>query len=392
LELTLPDCDTFLPEFGLCLPPELQLNFNTYSSPTTSRPNDFDFSAPLSNDLQTPLTGRSHEFSLPGYGASAGNDYNGFGFSDDIGGFRDDDDDGLANADDADTLDFDLGPVDPTPTRPHKRVSSDNDTISKRARYTFVDGNDDEIQRIAREDHDNARRGDTPDNNFDSGFGDIEFAEYRTPPPLSMPPVDETINPPRKRRRVIIVEDDTSTVKDSDFRSWPEKYLQMQIMGNTRKKNLEMTRIAKQRALNYIWGWGGRRAGSLPPALDAMFSRIALMERWKGPTSDVVKRKRDDDGELEYPFGGFGDTGGGFGDGIGGFEGNDYSVYFEVATDDRRWKSLVMPKTRLDTHLFKLCRCHGQICPRDKLLDRHHKILKVDLVHVIPCTLIAETS
>jgi hypothetical protein len=171
----------------------------------------------------------------------------------------------------------------------------------------------------------------------------------------------------------------------------------MQIVGNARRRNLEMTRIAKQRAFDYIWGWGGRRAGSLPPALDAMFSRIALMERWKGASSDVVKRKRDDDGELEYPLGGFGDNGGGFGEGFGdsngGFEGNDYSVYLEVAADDRRWRSLVMHKERrVDTHLFKLCRCHGQICLRDKLLDKHPKILKVDLARVIPCTLIGETS
>src|ERR1700694_3450415 len=75
LELTLPDCDTFIPEFGLCLPPELQLNFDTDSSPTSAR-QDFDFSANLSDALQTPLTGRSHEFSLPGYDMSVGNDYN----------------------------------------------------------------------------------------------------------------------------------------------------------------------------------------------------------------------------------------------------------------------------------------------------------------------------
>jgi hypothetical protein len=329
LELTLPDSEFYIPEFGLCLPPGLELDFNP-SSPLHDHA--VDFSQNLSDTLQTPLTNRRYDnLTLD---MSAGHDTLDSGFGDDGGddglGFGNDnyDDDGLANVDDTGVLDFDLGPIDPTPTRPRKRASDDDE---RHARYTS-EGTDDEIQRNIRDDHNRLRHPDTPDN-FDN-FDNPGFDQYNTPSNLPALPVPRSPTalpdlekPPRKRRRIVIVEDDACTIKDADFRSWQEKYMEIQIAGNAKKKHAEKLRIAKLRALNYIWGWGGRKENELPPGLAQKFSRTALVQRWSGK-APTVGRKRVE--EVEFPRAEMGDTGGygdgGFGDMGGGYDNADYAV------------------------------------------------------------------
>jgi hypothetical protein len=318
LELTLPDSETFVPEFGLHLPPELTLNFEL-GSPTPGARDQIDYNLNLSETLQTPLHGLNHEFSLPGYNISAGLNSTDSAFGDYSGGF--DDDDILRNADDnAETLDFNL---EPTPTRPPKRVGTEDGGTLKRARYTSADGTDDEVQRIAREDHNLAQPSNFDDFGNDTGFGDPGFDEYRTPPPAETAPeqVGEGTAPARKKQRIVIVEDEAAMIGDRDFRSWPAKYIEMQEVSHLRRKNLEMNRIAKKNAVNCVWGWGGKEIGSLPPLLDRLFSREALLQRWTGESDAVValgKRKRDDEeGEVEFGLG-MGDN--------GGFDTMDYGV------------------------------------------------------------------
>ena len=120
-------------------------------------------------------------------------------------------------------------------------------------------------------------------------------------------------------------------------------YLATQAATKSRRKAQEMTKLAKERATNYLWGWNGRENSSLHPLLSQLFSRTALLELWKPElhtTNPGEKRKRDDDGELEYGMGGFGGDTGGFGDAI------DYSVQFsqDLLSDDRKWKLVVMQK------------------------------------------------
>ena len=333
--MTLPDSDTYIPEFGLCLPPELMMDFDDLDGTPTPGPrdNEVDFALDLSDPLQTPVSRRTNDFSLPGYDMSVGHDSSndsGFGDYCDGGGFgngyRDYEDDILRNADDAEHLDFNLNP---SPSHPRKRASQDDGgDVSKRARHTSAD--DDDIQRIAREDHDHARHFRYDDFNYDTGgFGDPNFEEYRSPIPVNGDPVVETTTQDdaprvRKRRRVIIVEDESATIKDEDFRSWPQRYVETQAAANARRKTQDMIKLAKERAKNYLWGWNGRENSSLHPLLSQLFSCAALLERWKPdhhPTNAAQKRKRDDDGELKYGKDGFGGDTGGFGDPM------DYSVF-----------------------------------------------------------------
>ena len=319
-------------------------------TPTPAPRDGVDFALNLSDPLQTPLSRRTSDFSLPGYDMSIGHDSNndsGFGDYSDGGGFGndygDEEDDILRNANDAEHLDFNLDP----PPQPRKRASQDDSggDVSKRARHTFTD--DDDIQRIAREDHDHARQFQYGDFDHDTGgFGEPNFDEYRTPIPVNDDPaVEATLQDDaprvRKRRRLVIIEDDSSIIKDEDFRSWPEKYLETQAAANARRKNQEMTKLAKERATSYLWGWNGRENSSLHPLLSQLFSRTALLERWKPEirlANVAEKRKRDDDGNLEAGMGGFGGDTGGFGDTM------DYSVQFsqKLVSNDSKWKLVVM--------------------------------------------------
>ena len=207
--MTLPDSDTYVPEFGLCLPPELMMDFCDIDGTPIHVPRDgLDFALNLSDPLQTPLSRRTSDFSLPGYDMSIRHDSNDSGFGDysDGGIFTNDyeeDDDILRNADDAEHLDFNL---DPTPSQSRKRTSQDGGggDVLKRARHTSAD--DDDIQRIAREDHDHARQFQYDDFDYDTGgFGDPNFDEYRSPTAVvnDAPAVETTTqdDAPRVRKR-----------------------------------------------------------------------------------------------------------------------------------------------------------------------------------------------
>jgi hypothetical protein len=317
--LTLPESDTFVPEFGIHLPAELIFNFDN-GSPTPGARDELEYNLNLSDALQTPLHGfNAHEFSLPGYNAYAAHVSTDDGFGDFSGGF--DDDDILRNADDVEALDFDL---EPTPTHPSKRLTENVDGSSvKHTRYTSADGTDDEVQRIAREDHEPGQQPHLDDFGTDAGFDNPSFDEYHTPPPQEsvQGTEDQEIAQVKKRRRIVIVEDDATMIADADFRSWPAKYREMQEAATTRRKNLEMNRIAKKNAIHCVWGWGGDHMGGLPPMLNQLFSRDALLQRWTGESQTAVvpgKRKRDDeDGEVEYGMGM---------EDAGGFDPIDYGV------------------------------------------------------------------
>jgi len=309
--LTIPDSETYVPEFGLNVPPEFALNFHELDF-TTRREETIEVN--LSDALHTPLP-RTNEFSLPGYDLSGGPHSidSGFGdYSGDAGfGYDDEDDDILRNVDDAANLDFNID----TPTNPRKRgAQEDPPTVSKRVRIT-TSGDDDEIQRIAREDHEGHHQ--LNDFGDDGGvFGEYNFDAYESPPP----PVEETPadKPPRKkRRRVAIVEDNSSTIPDDVFRTWPQMYRETQDVANLQhKKNLKR-KFAQKRATQLLWGWGK----NLHPSLSDFFSRDALLACWKSPPTAPPD-------EVEFPMGGFGD-GGGF----------DYSVYHRQSiVDCRKWR------------------------------------------------------
>jgi hypothetical protein len=268
---------------------------------------------------------------------SVGHDSNDSGFGDfsDSGGFGgddyyDEDDDILRNADDAAHLDFHL---DPAPSHHRKRTAKDDATgdFSKRTRFSSADSDD--IQRIAREDHDYAREFRQIGFSENTGeFGDAGFVEYRTPPiGDNVERVQDTVVArEKKRRRIVIVEDDSSIIDSDEYRSWPQKYLATQAAASARRRTLEMTKLAKEHAQNYLWGWNGRKNSSLPPALSQLFSRTALLKLWVEPSNATEKRKRDDNERLELAMGnvgGFGVVGGG-----GGFDSIDYSVrsLFEI--------------------------------------------------------------
>ena len=58
IELTLPDSDIYIPEFGLCLPPELMMDFDDRRDTLTPAHRDeIDFALNLSDPLQTPPHG-----------------------------------------------------------------------------------------------------------------------------------------------------------------------------------------------------------------------------------------------------------------------------------------------------------------------------------------------
>ena len=266
--MTIPDSDVFVPEFGLCLPPELTLDFDDAESPQEARYRGIeDFGLDLSDPLQTPLS-KTHDFSLPDYECdiSAGRDSNDSGFGDfsGSGGFSGDlgeyDDDILRYADDAGNLDFSL---DPTPLRPRKRRLEE--TAGAEIRTRHISAEDEDIQRIVRGDHDFARQlqFDNMDDNM-NGFREPNFDNYRTPPPIDEPGTERITQDitarPKRKKRVIIIEDDSATVRDADFRSWPEKYLKTQAAAITRRRAFEMAKLAKDRAERYLWEWGGRNS------------------------------------------------------------------------------------------------------------------------------------
>ena len=296
LELTIPDSDTYVPEFGLNIPHEFAVNLDDLNSITR----EGSISVNLSSALHTPLP-LAHEFSLPSYDLSLGPASDDSGFSNYTGdafGHDDEEDDILRYADDAGNLDFNLD----TPVFPRKRVAqSDPPTESKRFRLT-TSGDDDEIQRIARQDHNVQPQ--FNDFGDDGGFGEVNFDAYNSPPPV---PVEE-VTRPKKRRRVVIIEDKSSTIPYDEFRSWPQKYRATQDIANFQHMKNKMKKLAQKRATQLLWGWG---VATLHPSLADIFSREALLAHWKEPAAE--KRKRD---ELEFPMG-YGESGG-FGD--GGFD------------------------------------------------------------------------
>ena len=373
--MTLPDSETFVPEFGLCLAPDIRLDFDS----DISTEDEEDHAINLSDPLKTPIS--RTDFNLPDYNTLL-ND-GGSGFGDGSDGFSNhydyDDDDILRNADDADTLDFNL---DSTPTKSRKRTAREDSDISHKRVYASGEGTDDEIHRIARQDHD------IPDGMADwphtdeGGFGEPLFTDYQTPPPPES--FDDVFPPPvKKKRRIAIIEDDSATVQDSEFRLWPQKYREMQRVAKARRRNYEMGRIAKENAMKLLWSWGGRSERELPETLRGLFSKEALLKRWKrdgvGGRS-LEKRKRDGEEAVEIGLGtgeeGFGDTGG-FGDYAGGFDPIDISVSLlsEPGAYRRQRKSPAMQTMpRTTTLLFNYCRCPGIICLLDPLRD---KILRI---------------
>jgi hypothetical protein len=182
-------------------------------------------------------------------------------------------------------------------------------------------GTDDEIQRIAREDHAINQPTDHWTNDM-GGFGEPAFAEYQTPPRIASLEEIAPVMPTKKKRRIVIIEDESHTVPDAEFRLWPQRYREMQAIAKERKRNLYLGRIAKENAARLLWGWDERTEKELPPALKQMFSRDALIRRWK-PENDVVspeKRKRVEE-DVEFGLG----VDGGFGD-ADAFQPMDYSV------------------------------------------------------------------
>lgn len=336
-ELTLPDSETFVPEFGLCLPPDL-LHFD--SDTPSDEDGEDDYALDLSDALRTPLS-RTNDFNLPDYDYGLLNDGIDSGFGDASDGFdvhyQSEDDDVLRNVDDGANLNFNL---DTTPPRPRKRgTREDSDDVdhAKRPRHISGDRTDDDVQQMAREDHIMAQQTQIDDwTNDIGGFGEPAFAEYQTPPPVPTQVIEQIAAPVKKKRRIVfIVEDKSTTIKDADFRAWPQKYAEMQVAAKERKRNIEMGRTAKENAVRLVWGWGGRSEKELPEAFRERFSRAALLTRWLPGENNSVdnkgKRKRVDDSAMEYAMcfggaGGFADTGG-FGDN-GGFDNLDYSVCF----------------------------------------------------------------
>jgi hypothetical protein len=127
----------------------------------------------------------------------------------------------------------------------------------------------------------------------------------------------------------------------------------IQIEGNAKKRHVERLRIAKMRALNCIWGWGGRKESELPPALAQRFSRTALVQRWSG-FGVTIKEKGVED--VEIPLAGMGDMGGygeaGFGDMGGGYDNTDYAVHLNEYLINSRWKLVVMVRKKNITGQF----------------------------------------
>jgi hypothetical protein len=364
----LPDAETFVPELGLCLPPDVLLDFGCE---TSSNSEEEDYALDPSQDvLLTPLS--RADFNLPDYDTLLSDGGTGFGDASDgfTNQYDQEDDDILRNADDGADLDFNL---DSTPLHPKKRGLREdgNDPATKRMRFNSGEGTDDEIQRIAREDHDLVQQPHMSDwSNDIGGFGDPAFTEYQTPPTIA----DEqsTVNAPvKKKSGRVIVEDKAATIKDAEFRLWPQRYREMQTIRKERGRLIEMGKIAKANAAKLVWGWGGRSEGHLPPALSQMFSREALLKRWAPAESHPAtpgKRKRNET-DVEYALG-FGD--GGFGD-QGGF---DYSVSHEIFPADlRQRKLLVTPMIwRPMTPQSNYCKCHGTITHPDRPHDKRLRI------------------
>lgn len=315
--LTLPDCDTFVPEFGINLPPTLVLQFQallTGNDPSHDQRDGTVLGATLSSPLRTPLHGH-HDFSLQDYdiggGGSSVGDYG------DDGGFDygyDDDEDILRDANDAGTLDFNLD----IPGSSRKRGADELGGTEKRARYGSFDTDD---MRIAAEDHDQGGQFDSLAFG-DGGFGDAQFDPYRTPPPNppAGAPEDDTGNPSlparKKRRQRGLIVPDTATVNTDSPRAWQDHYTEAMNSLRARQEKEKGNRFVVKRVEMALWAWNGR--GELHPKLAAMFSRDTLLRQWGMGQKGGVKRKRDvtvAGGELEIGMGGGGFGDGEFGDG-----------------------------------------------------------------------------
>jgi len=318
--LTIPDSDTFVPEFGINIPPHLALQFrslladdnpaNEEKEPTPPGPN-------LSSPLGTPLP-HNPDFSLHGYdiggGSSFSIDYDddgGFGYA---GGY-DDDDDVLRHANDAGTLDFNLE-IPGSSTK--KRGANDEGGSGKRARYHSID--DEDVRRIAREDHAGGGQFDFALSGGIEFGDDPQFDPYHTPSPISPENGPEkagqvvpTLPLIKKGRRALIVQDSVTVNTDSP-RAWQDRYAEKMHGAKARWEKAERAKVAAARAMDALWRWNGTT--ELHPLLATFFSRDALLKRWDQSPSEV-KRKWDatiggGDIEIGMDSGGFGD--GGFGD------------------------------------------------------------------------------
>ena len=308
-DLVIPDSETFIPDFGIVLPPEYALPSLSDDSPPSS-PLVF----PLSDSIHsTPLQHADFSLSDPSWSLNSG--------FDDVGGdtYGYDDDDGLGNVDDTATLNFGL---DVTPLIGRRETGS----VTRKRAYTSVD--DDEVRRIAMEDHDV----DFDDGGFgfggEMGFDGVNFEEYRTPPQhvVEDGEVAEVVNDEgqvrRKRRRVHIVEDDNVTLTEEN-KNWTERYKEIISRAQVRRDKLDTAKMAKQIAERMVWSWNNIPSDKLPPNLHSFFSKTALLAKWKPRTAPPPKKNGEVQQMAETDIGmGFGETGG-FGDG-GGFDSIDY--------------------------------------------------------------------
>src|SRR5262245_34798666 len=287
-DLILPNSDTYIPEFGLCLVHDPLFTLNEHEDTSDDSRDDL---LNLSHNLQTPLYDTS-DLSLLAYEPNDSS----FGDTSFSRGYEDEDDI-LRTGNDEEPLNFNL---DDTTPLPRSHVISDGLVRSR-----YLSAEDDDIQRIAREDHNFARQmqsGGWEDN--DAGFGETHFEEYKN---VAMQNDNEhqeidTTPPPRKKYKVI-VEDDECIMRDSKFRTCQHEYREMQNLAKNRSERVERGKTAKRNAENLVWGWGGRGSTCLPPALLKIFSRDALLKRW-GPGESVRKhwagKRKRIDAEVEY--------------------------------------------------------------------------------------------
>jgi hypothetical protein len=314
--LTLPDCDTFVPEFGINLPPTLVLQFQallTDDDPSHDQREGTVLGAALTSPLRTPLHGH-HDFSLQDYDIGGGGSSVDYG---DDGGFDygyDDDDDILRDANDAGTLDFNL---DIPGSSSRKRGADELGGAEKRPRYGSFD--EDDLRRIAAEDHDQGAQFD-PLDFADGGFGDAQFDPYRTPDPVAPANAAKeeelSLPAPKKRRQRGLIVPDNATVNTDSPRAWQDNYAEAMTSLRARQEKDRGTRFAVRRAEMALWGWNG--CGELHPKLATMFSRDSLLRTWGRGEKGGVKRKRDvavGPGDVEIGMGGGGFGDGGFGDG-----------------------------------------------------------------------------
>jgi hypothetical protein len=320
--LTISDSDTFVPEFGINIPPTLGLQFQALINDPA--PHQEERELTLGPNLSSPLrTPAHHDFSLQGYeiggGLSSAGDFGDDGGFEFTGGLYGEEDDALRNANDAGTLDFNIDI--PGLSSERKRVMTETPgSLLKRARVLHSLDSED-MRRIAREDHD-VGGGQQFDFTLYGGGGDFDEAQfdvYRTPPPpqieadLTGEAEPSAVPVAKRRRRALIVQDSVTLYADST-RAWQERYKEAMRSAKARQEKIEMGRVASVRAAEALWG-----KGKLHPLLARVFSREALLHRWdrdnKSGSGVSGKRKLDaisggrGGGDIEIGMGG------GFGDG-----------------------------------------------------------------------------